>query len=91
LLYLLLTTLPTASEKMLKSDSLERQAFLNKNNMDTGNGTFKQISEDQYNDKIANNESKVFKVGVIVELNGSRFRIEKILRNKLVLKLLKSK
>lgn len=56
--------------------------------MDTGKGKFATISEEKYQEQIKKDLPKVFKTGEILEIRGSRFRVEKILRNKLILKLL---
>lgn len=56
--------------------------------MDTGLGEFKQISLDELQEQIKKSNPMVFKVGEILEIRGSRFRVEKIQRKKMILKLL---
>ncbi len=56
--------------------------------MDTGKGKFTTILEEKYQEQMKKDLPKVFKTGEILEIRGSRFRVEKILRNKLILKLL---
>jgi hypothetical protein len=59
--------------------------------MDAGNGNFKPIELDQFEEQLKQPKPKVFTTGENLEIRGSRLRVEKITRNKLVLKLLKSK
>lgn len=56
--------------------------------MDNGNGQFKEISNEMFEKKLETRDPMVFKVGEVLLIRGSRLRVEKILRNKLVLKLL---
>jgi uncharacterized Zn finger protein len=56
--------------------------------MDNTRGQFEPISVQKFEEQIKKPEPLVFKAGEILEIRGSRFRIEKILRNKLILKLL---
>lgn len=56
--------------------------------MDTGSGEFKKISEIKFEEQMKEPEPLVFKVGEILEIRGSRFRVEKIQRKKMILKLL---
>jgi len=56
--------------------------------MDTGNGEFRRISEKRFKEQIAKSEPMVFKTGETLEIRGSRFRVEKIQRKKIILKLL---
>jgi len=56
--------------------------------MDTGNGTFKKISNEKFEEQMKKSEPLVFKVGEILEIRGSKFRVEKIIRKKLILRLL---
>ena len=57
--------------------------------MDTGRGTLVQISEAKAEEFKRKDVTGVFQVGQHVQLNGSRFVIHNILRNRLVLKVLK--
>ena len=61
--------------------------------MDTGRGDFAEISEQRYKELQQNYAaSRVFTVGEIVKLKGSRFKITKIeTRGRLKLKLLPDK
>ncbi len=56
--------------------------------MDNGNGILEKITEEKFEQQINKAKPMVFKVGEILEIRGSRFRTEKVLRNKIVLKLL---
>ena len=71
--------------------------------MDTGNGTFKPIDLKKFDDELnrlnkidefdigqteEHKSTGVFKEGEILEIRTSRFRIEKIQRKKMILKLL---
>ncbi len=56
--------------------------------MDNGQGKFRQIPEKKFQEQLDKDFPMVFKTGEILEIRGSRFRIEKITRNKLILKLL---
>ena len=58
--------------------------------MDNRDGTFKPIDQIKYAEQMQVPEPMVFKEGEILEIRGSRFRIEKIQRKKLILKLLPS-
>lgn len=58
--------------------------------MDTGTGEFKKISNEEFEKQIKKQEkSLVFRIGEVLEIRGSRFRVEKIQRKKMILKLLK--
>ena len=59
--------------------------------MDDGRGSFIPIPEEIYQEKIDELDSGVFKVGEIVELRGSRFRVKAIKPTELRLKLLPRK
>ena len=59
--------------------------------MDNRDGHFKTIDEKKFEEQMQKPEPLVFKTGEILEIRGSRLRVEKILRNKLVLKLLPKK
>jgi len=58
--------------------------------MDTGNGHLIKITEDLFNKQMKEQEQNpmVFKEKEILEIRGSRFRIEKIRQKKIILKLL---
>jgi len=56
--------------------------------MDTGLGQFKTIDPTKFNEQMQLTEPKVFQVGEIFFLRGSRFRIEKINKKGMILKLL---
>ena len=56
--------------------------------MDNKQGEFTKIGEEKYQEQMQKVFPMVFKTGDILEIRGSRFRVEKILRNKLILKLL---
>lgn len=57
--------------------------------MDNGKGYFEEIDRLKFEDQKKESKSMVFQVGEILEIRGSLFRVDKILRNKLHLKLLK--
>ncbi len=56
--------------------------------MDSGNGTFKKISDVKFEEQMQQLEPMVFKVGEIIEIRGSRLRVEKIWKRKITFKLL---
>ena len=56
--------------------------------MDTNNGNFEIIGTEKFEQQLKKEKPQVFKVGEIIEIRGSRFRVEKIMRKKLMLKLL---
>jgi len=56
--------------------------------MDNTRGQFEPISIEKFDEQMKQPEPLVFKVGEILEIRGSRFRILKILSNKIILKLL---
>ena len=56
--------------------------------MDNTRGDFLEISNEQYEKQMEQENPMVFKVGEILEVRGSRLRIERIDRRKLTLKLL---
>ncbi len=58
--------------------------------MDTGKGIFEQIEEEKFQKQMEQEKSRVFKVGEILEVRGSRLRVEQITRNKITFKLLKA-
>lgn len=56
--------------------------------MDDRKGNFKPIDDKLFDEQIKKDLPLVFKTGEILEIRGSRLRVEKITRNKLILKLL---
>ena len=58
--------------------------------MDTGNGNFKMLEENEYNELFERKPTRtdIFKVGEIVTIRDSRFRINKITPKKMTLRLL---
>jgi hypothetical protein len=56
--------------------------------MDTQKGHFEPITIKKYEAQLLQPQPLVFKTGEILEIRGSRFRVEKIDRKKLILKLL---
>lgn len=46
--------------------------------MDTGNGRFTEISEQVFNQHKVLDNARVFRKGEIVNIKGSRFRVQKI-------------
>ncbi len=56
--------------------------------MDNRQGEFTKITEEKFQEQIKKDLPFAFKTGEILEIRGSRLRIEKITRNKLMLKLL---
>ena len=57
--------------------------------MDTNKGYFEGIDPEKFSEHMAKEKPQVFRVGEILEIRGSRLRVETIKRNKIVLKLLK--
>ena len=56
--------------------------------MDDRKGNFKPIDSDLFQKQMTQPEPMVFKEGEILEIRGSRLRIEKIQKKRLILKLL---
>ena len=56
--------------------------------MDTGKGHFKPLGRKEAETQMKIDESAVFRVGEVFKIKGSRFRVEKILKKKMILKLL---
>lgn len=56
--------------------------------MDSGNGNFEKISDVKFEKQMLKPEPMVFKVGEILEVRGSRLRVEKIWKRKITFKLL---
>ena len=59
--------------------------------MDNTRGLFEPISDKKFIEQLTQPKPMVFKIGEILDIRGSRLRVEKILRNKLILKLLPQK
>jgi len=59
--------------------------------MDNTLGRFESISTEKFNEQMGKENSLVFRVGEIVEVRGSRLRVEKIYKNKITFKLLPKK
>jgi uncharacterized protein YkvS len=57
--------------------------------MDNSRGNFEEINEEKFNEQIQKEDPKVFRVGEIIEVRGSRLRVEKINKKKIIFKLLK--
>ena len=56
--------------------------------MDDTIGNFKKISEQLFASRMSTPEPMVFRVGEILEIRGSRLRIDKIKNKRLILRLL---
>lgn len=59
--------------------------------MDTGEGHFRSIEDQEHADKLMEefrNHGGIFGVGEVVELRGSKFRVRKITKKDLILRLL---
>jgi hypothetical protein len=56
--------------------------------MDNTRGQFEPISIEKFEEQMKEPEPLVFKVGEILIIRGSRLRVLKISRNKIILKLL---
>jgi len=56
--------------------------------MDNRQGHFESISEKKFEEMMQSPNPMVFKEGEILEIRGSRLRVEKISKKKLILKLL---
>ena len=50
--------------------------------MDNRDGTFRAITEKKFEEQMKESEPMVFKVGEILIIRGSRFRVEKIYKIK---------
>lgn len=59
--------------------------------MDNGQGGFEPINEIKFEKQMRKEEPMVFKVGEVIEVRGSRLRVQKIYKNKITFKLLPSK
>ena len=56
--------------------------------MDDGKGNFTAISDEKFGEQMKTENPMVFKVGEILPIRGSRLRVEKIMKKKMVVKLL---
>jgi hypothetical protein len=56
--------------------------------MDSGNGTFKIIDENVFSQQMQEENPMVFREGEVIEVRGSRLRVEKIYKKKITFKLL---
>ncbi len=56
--------------------------------MDNRQGEFENISNKKFDEQMKQPQPLVFKEGEILEIRGSRFRVELITRKKMILKLL---
>jgi len=56
--------------------------------MDNNRGSFEEINEQKFIEQMSQPTPQVFRVGEILEIRGSRLRVEKIENKKLILKLL---
>ncbi len=56
--------------------------------MDNTKGQFEPISIEKFNEQMQQSQPLVFKVGEILEIRGSRFRVMNIKKSKMYLKLL---
>lgn len=56
--------------------------------MDNRKGQFEKITPEQFEDQMTKALPMVFKEGEVLEIRGSRLRVERIQQKKLILKLL---
>lgn len=56
--------------------------------MDNNQGVFESISHEKFMEQIKKVNPQVFEVGEIIEIRGSRLRVDKIYKNKITFKLL---
>ena len=56
--------------------------------MNTGKGFFESIDEEQLAEEIKKENLRIFTVGEVIEVKGSRLRVERINRRKIHMKLL---
>ena len=75
------------------AQNVEHTNNIGENKMDTGNGKFEQFDPKDLEEMLEQHPQHggVFKVGEIVELKGSRFRVQSIKPKGLRLKLLQKK
>jgi len=58
--------------------------------MDNGQGIFERIDDAKFNAQLEEQKPMVFKVGEIIEVRGSRLRVDTIYKKKITFKLLPS-
>jgi len=56
--------------------------------MDNRKGEFEPITSEKFNEQMEQSESLVFRVGEIIEVRGSRLRVERIKKRIITFKLL---
>jgi len=56
--------------------------------MDNTRGQFEPISEKKFDEQMNQPEPLVFRTGEIIEIRGSRLRVQRICKNKITFKLL---
>jgi len=56
--------------------------------MDDTRGNFEPISTEKFNEQMGKENPLVFRVGEIIEVRGSRLRVDRIYKNKITFKLL---
>ena len=56
--------------------------------MDNQRGNFEPITLKEFNEQMEKPESLVFKEGEIIMIRGSRLRVQRIIKNKIIFKLL---
>ena len=56
--------------------------------MDNKKGFFEPINEEKFKEQMKQENPQVFRVGEIIEVRGSRLRVEKIYKKKITFKLL---
>jgi len=56
--------------------------------MDNNRGMFEAINEEKFEEQMQQESPQVFRVGEIIEVRGSRLRVEKIYKKKITFKLL---
>ena len=56
--------------------------------MDNNQGVFEPIDQEKFIEQMSTESPQVFKVGEIIEIRGSRLRVNKIYKNKITFKLL---
>jgi len=56
--------------------------------MDNGKGNFIPIEESLFQKQLETDDPRVFKVGEIIDIRGSRLRVHSIHKNKITFKLL---
>jgi len=58
--------------------------------MDNGKGNFVPISSEKFEEQIKTTAPMVFRVGEIIDIRGSRLRLDRIYKNKIIFRLLPS-